>query len=70
MVQRCWNKGPLGPSIPWGGFVLLYTNDPSDPLALELIEAFGAKIVEVSEVVSLDPDAVNLPFKYAVVWKW
>ncbi len=69
LVQRCWNKGPLGPSISWGTFVLLYTNDPESPSVKELIETFGAQLVRIEEVV-VDPDAVDLPFKYAVVWKW
>ena len=69
MVQRCWNKGPLGPSIPWGGFVLLYANDPNDPEAVKFLEEFGAEVIEI-EGVHLDPDAPDLPFKYAVVWKW
>ncbi len=70
MVQKCWNKGPLGPSIAWGSFVLLYTNDPNSEEVKEVLEKFSnAKVVRVEEV-KADPDARELPFKYAVVWSW
>ena len=70
MVQKCWNKGPLGPSIPWGSFVLLYTNDPSSEDVKRIKEVFkGAKVVPTSEV-KVDPEAREVPFDYAVVWSW
>ncbi|UXD22262.1 hypothetical protein IPA_03015 [Ignicoccus pacificus DSM 13166] len=70
MVQRCWNKGPLGPSIGWGSFVLYYFNDPNDKNVKYLKEKFkSAKIVKVEDV-KTDPDSKEVPFKYALVWSW
>lgn len=70
MVQKCWNKGPLGPSIAWGSFVLLYTNEPESEDVRRLKEIFKTAKVVPTESLSVDPDSKELPYKYALVWSW
>jgi hypothetical protein len=66
MVQKCWNKGPLGPSIPWGCFVLAYFNETNETVE-KLKKAFNARVVKVDEVKA---DLDDVPFKYALLWCW
>ncbi|NPA85143.1 MAG: hypothetical protein GXO07_03960 [Crenarchaeota archaeon] len=65
MVQRCWNKGPLGPSIGWGCFVLAYF-DEEDEVVMKMKERFGGEVVEAEK--SPDPDEVR--HGKALVWCW
>ena len=50
--------------------MLLYTNDPSSDSVKRIKELFkGAKVVPAEDV-KVDPEAREVPFKYAVVWSW
>ncbi len=66
MTQRCWNKGPLGPSVAWGCFVLAYF-DEEDETVKFLKELFGGTVVRASEV-KVDMDYVE--HEYALLWCW
>ncbi len=65
MVQTCWNKGPLGPTVRSGCFVLAFF-DEEDEVVRELKERFGAAVVSARS--SPDPDEVL--HEKALVWCW
>ncbi|ABU82016.1 hypothetical protein Igni_0834 [Ignicoccus hospitalis KIN4/I] len=65
MVQRCWNKGPLGPTVATGCFVLYYFNE-RDGVAEALARAFGGKVVDAREA----PDPDEVVHEKALVWCW
>jgi len=66
LVQRCWSKGPLGPTIAWGCFVLYFFNEENEEVR-ELKRAFGARVVKTTEL-AVDLDEV--PFEKALLWCW
>ena len=65
MVQTCWNKGPLGPTVRSGCFVLAFFNE-EDEVVKELKERFGAAVASARD----SPDLDDIPYERALVWCW
>ncbi len=66
--MKCWHKGPLGPTIMNGCYVLAYVDDEDEFESLR--EAFKAKLMRAEEVLALDPEALDVGKSFALVWCW
>lgn len=51
-----------------GCYVLAYVDSKEE--FRDLVERFGARVIKVEEAKLLDPEALDVGKKYALVWCW
>lgn len=68
MVQKCWNKGPLGQNIMNLGYVAGYFDNEEEASKFgKAVKLEGDGLVEA---LKYDPEAVHFKGRYASLFFW